>query len=83
MSLSHLENLAKEVHCIQRAVSRPLDREAAFYARSRGLGDAEARRLVIFAFVRDIVNRLPLQLLARGVEELFQRQLEGMLGSVP
>ena len=82
-STSHLENLAKEVHCIQRAVSRPLDREAAFYARSRGLGDAEARRLVIFAFVRDIVNRLPLQLLARGVEELFQRQLEGMLGSVP
>jgi Fe-S cluster assembly protein SufD len=78
---SHRESLAKQVHCTQRAVSQQIDEAAAFYIR-RGLGDAEARRRVILAFVRDMLNRLPLQPLARGVEEVLRRQLEPMLGSV-
>ena len=81
-STSHLENLANEVHCIQRAVGRKIDEAASLYIRSRGLRDAEARRLVMLAFVRDIVNRLPFRPLAGGVEELLERQLEGMLGSL-
>ena len=81
-STSQLENLAEEVHCIQRTVGRRIDEDAAFYIQSRGLGDAEARRLVILAFVRHMLKRLPLQPLTRGVDELLQRQLEGLLGSV-
>jgi Fe-S cluster assembly scaffold protein SufB len=52
------------------------------YVRSRGRGDAEARRLVIHAFVRGILKRLPLQPIALGLEELLQQQLESMMGSV-
>ena len=81
-STSHFENLAKEVNCSQRTVGRQIDEDAAFYVRSRGLGDEEARRLVILAFIRDMLSRLPLQPLARGVEELLKRQLEGGLGSM-
>jgi Fe-S cluster assembly protein SufD len=79
-STSRLENLAKEVNCSQRTVGRQIDKHAAFYIRSRGLGEAEARRLVILAFVHDMLNRLPLQTLARGVEKLLQPRIDGMIG---
>jgi Fe-S cluster assembly protein SufD len=82
-STSNLENFAKGVNFTQRFVGRQIDEEAAFYTQSRGMGDAEAHRLVILAFVRDMLNGLPLQSLTRGVKELLRQQLEGMLRSVP
>ena len=86
-STKHLEKLAKDAHCIQRRIIRRVDEEAGLpssaYAsvRSRGMGDVEARRLVIHAFVRGILKRLPLQPIALGLEELLQQQLESMIGS--
>jgi hypothetical protein len=41
----------------------------------------DARRLVIHAFVRGILERLPLQPIAVGLEELLRQQLESMIGS--
>jgi Fe-S cluster assembly protein SufD len=86
-STKHLEQLAKDAHCIQRRIIRRVDEEAGLpslaYAsvRSRGMGDVEARRLVIHAFVRGILKRLPLQPIALGLEELLQQQLESMIVS--
>lgn len=86
-STKHLEKLAKDARCIQRRIIRRVDEEAGLpspaytYVRSRGMGDAEARRLVIHAFVRGILKRLPLQPIAVGLEELLQQQLESMIGS--
>lgn len=80
-SISHFENLAKEGIYIQRAVDRQID-EDALYIRSRGLGRADARRLVILSFVRNMLKRLSLQPFTHRVEELLQQQLEGVLGSV-
>ena len=86
-STKHLEKLAKDAHCIQRRIIRRVDEEAGLpslaYAslRSRGIGDAEARRLVIHAFVRGMLKRLPFQPIAVGLEELLQQQLEHMIGS--
>jgi Fe-S cluster assembly protein SufD len=80
-STSHLENLAKEARCLQRAVGRKIQ-EDALYIRSLCLGETEARRLLILAFARNMLNRLRLQPLALGVEELLRRRLEGVLRSV-
>jgi Fe-S cluster assembly protein SufD len=86
-STKHLEQLAKDSHCIQRRIIRRVDEEAGLpssaYAsvRSRGMGDVEARRLVIHAFVRGILKRLPLQPIALALEELLQQQLDSMIGS--
>jgi Fe-S cluster assembly protein SufD len=74
-SISRLENSAKEVRCIQRAVSRQIDEYAARYIRSGGLPDAEARRMAVFDFVRNALTRLPLEPISRGVEELLHLQL--------
>jgi Fe-S cluster assembly protein SufD len=81
-STLHFENSARKAHCVQRVVARRMDEDASMYGRSRGLPDAEARRLVACDFVRNILKRLPLQPLAHGVEELLQEQLHAMLESV-
>jgi Fe-S cluster assembly protein SufD len=86
-STKHLEKLAKDAHCIQRRIIRRVDEEAGLpslayaYVRSRGMADAEARRLVTHAFVRGMLKRLPLQPIALGLEELLRHQLESMMGS--
>jgi Fe-S cluster assembly protein SufD len=86
-STKHLEKLAHDAHCIQRRIIRRVDEEAGLpslayaYVRARGMGDAEARRLAIHAFVRGMLKRLPLQPIAVGLKELFQPQLEHMIGS--
>jgi Fe-S cluster assembly protein SufD len=76
-STKHLEKLAKDAHCIQRRIIRRVDEEAGLHFRSRGMGDTEARRLVIRAFLRGILTRLPLQPIAAGLAELLEQQLDG------
>ena len=80
-STKHLEKLAKDAHCIQRRVIRRVDEGAQLYVRSRGTGDAEARRLVIRVFLRGMLKRLPLHPIAVGLEALLHQQLESMMGS--
>jgi Fe-S cluster assembly protein SufD len=79
-STKHLEKLANDAHCIQRRIIRRID-DTGLYIRSRGMGDAEARRLAIHAFLRGMLKRLPLQPIAVALEKLFQQQLERMTGS--
>jgi Fe-S cluster assembly protein SufD len=70
-----LEIFANDVKCTHGAAVGQLDDEALFYLRSRGLGDAEARRLLIRAFAADVLNRLPLDAVRPGVEARLQQQL--------
>ncbi len=48
-----------------------LDEEALFYLRSRGIGEAEARGLLIYAFASELVDRIK----AEPVRELVRREL--------
>jgi Fe-S cluster assembly protein SufD len=74
-----LEIFANDVKCTHGAAVGQLDEEALFYLRSRGLGDAEARRLLIHAFAADVLNRLPHDAVRAGVEERLQHQLARVL----
>jgi Fe-S cluster assembly protein SufD len=53
-----LEIFADDVRCTHGATVGQLDADAIFYLRSRGLGHAEARALLTFAFANDIVGRI-------------------------
>ena len=70
-----LEIFANDVKCTHGAAVGQLDDEAVFYLRSRGLGHAEARRLLIHAFAADVLNRMPIEAIRTGVEHVLQRQL--------
>jgi Fe-S cluster assembly protein SufD len=70
-----LEIFANDVKCTHGAAVGQIDEEALFYIRSRGLSDAEARRLLIHAFAADVLDRVPLAAVRSGVELRLQQQL--------
>jgi Fe-S cluster assembly protein SufD len=55
-----LEIYADDVKCTHGAAVGQVDGEAILYLRSRGLSAEEARGLLVFAFVRDMVDRIEL-----------------------
>jgi Fe-S cluster assembly protein SufD len=54
-----LEILADDVKCAHGAAVGDLDPESLFYLRSRGLPEAEARALLMRAFLEDAVAEIP------------------------
>jgi Fe-S cluster assembly protein SufD len=74
-----LEIFANDVRCTHGAAVGQLDDEALFYLRSRGLGDAAARQMLIHAFAADVLNRLPLAPVRAAVESRLRHQLAGAL----
>jgi Fe-S cluster assembly protein SufD len=70
-----LEIFANDVKCTHGAAVGQLDDEAIFYLRSRGLGESEARCLLIHAFAADVLNRMPLEFIRAGVEQVLQQRL--------
>jgi len=55
-SIPQLEILADDVKCRHGSTTGQLDANALFYLRSRGLGEAEARSLLTWAFASDLVE---------------------------
>ncbi|MEE2981630.1 MAG: SufD family Fe-S cluster assembly protein, partial [Pseudomonadota bacterium] len=53
-----LEIYADDVKCSHGATVGEIDDDALFYMRARGIGDDEARRLLVEAFVGEIVDRV-------------------------
>jgi Fe-S cluster assembly protein SufD len=72
-----LEIFADDVKCTHGATVGQLDLDQLFYLRSRGLGLAEARALLTFAFANDIIGRFKIAALQSRLEEelLAARQL--------
>ncbi len=75
-----LEILANDVRCTHAAAVAQIDPDQLFYLRSRGLGDATARRLVIEGFLSELVERFdessPLR---AGVADALERRLQLIL----
>jgi len=63
-----LEIFANDVKCTHGAAIGQLDEDALFYLRSRGLGHAEARAMLIHAFAGDIINRVKVAALQAQLE---------------
>lgn len=59
-----------DVKCSHGSTIGQLDAESLFYLRARGVGEAEARSLLIYAFASEIVERMkvePVKELLRGL----------------
>ncbi len=73
-----LEIYADDVKCTHGATIGQVDQEAIFYLRSRGIGHAEARRLLIQAFASEIIDRIKFEpLRARLRQALLLRLANG------
>lgn len=72
-----LEILADDVKCAHGAAVGRLDAGALFYLRSRGIPQAEAERLLTYAFAREVVDAVPAGPVRERVEGLLALKLPG------
>jgi Fe-S cluster assembly protein SufD len=66
-----LEIYADDVRCTHGATVGELDPKALFYLRSRGIPEALARKMLIFAFANDVVQGLRVESLKRHLESVL------------
>lgn len=57
-SKPELEIYADDVKCSHGSTTGQLDEKAVFYLRSRGMGEKQARELLVQAFVADVLEKL-------------------------
>jgi Fe-S cluster assembly protein SufD len=74
-----LEIYADEVVASHGATVGQLDEDAVFYLRSRGLPEADARRLLVSAFCRAVTDRLENQKMAGCISDMIDRAMPGTL----
>jgi Fe-S cluster assembly protein SufD len=68
-----LEIYADDVKCTHGATVGQIDEEAIFYLRSRGISEASARALLLYAFAGDMLQRMKLEPIRRHLEGLVTR----------
>ncbi len=74
-----LEIYADDVKCSHGATVGQIDKEAMFYLRSRGIGEKEARFLMLFAFANEIIRNIKTEALRDRIDELVDKRLRGEL----
>jgi Fe-S cluster assembly protein SufD len=78
-----LEIYADDVKCTHGATIGQIEGDALFYLRSRGIDEVSARKLLLFAFASECLDRMKQGPVRRHVEELINRCLFQMANSVP
>ncbi len=74
-----LEILNDDVKCSHGSTIGQIDEEALFYMRSRGIGDTQARSLLVYAFASEIVERMKIEPVREQIRRAMFRQMPGRL----
>ncbi len=74
-----LEIYADDVKCSHGATVGQLDMEAKFYMQSRGIGEREAKLLLMFGFAHDVIGHIKIDPLRERIDELVNKRLRGDL----
>ena len=77
-----LEIFAEDVKCAHGAAVGDLDTDSLFYLRSRGIPEAEARNLLIHAFVQDALAEIVREDLRAEMTALVEKALPSALEAV-
>lgn len=74
-----LEIYADDVKCSHGATVGQLDESALFYMRQRGISAREARLLLMFAFVNEVIDTIRLEALKDRLHHLVEKRFRGEL----
>jgi Fe-S cluster assembly protein SufD len=74
-----LEIYADDVKCSHGATIGQLDETAKFYMQSRGIPEAEAKLLLMFAFTNDVIENIRIHSLKDRIKLLVEKRLRGEL----
>lgn len=75
-----LEIYNDEVKCSHGATTGQLDNDALFYMRTRGIPEAEARTMLMQAFMIDVIDTVHIPGLQERLRHLVERRFSGTLG---
>lgn len=79
-SMPKLEIEANDVRCTHGATFTTYDEGQYFYLRSRGLNEAEAKRLLVRGFFQEVVNRVGQKVVVEHLMELVAQRMDQSLG---
>ncbi len=68
---------ANDVKCSHGATVGKIDAESLFYLRSRGISETEAKHLLMFAFVHEVVDSIHVKPLHKRLDELVEKRFSG------
>ncbi len=74
-----LEIYADDVRCSHGATIGQLDENALFYMRARGIAEKEARLLLMFAFINEVVDTIRIDALKDRLHLLVEKRFRGEL----
>lgn len=74
-----LEIYADDVKCSHGSTVGQLDENALFYMRARGISEKEARLLLMFAFVNDVIDTIRMDALKDRLHLLVEKRFRGEL----
>ena len=74
-----LEIYADDVKCSHGSTVGQLNEQALFYMRQRGISEAEARLLLKFAFVGEVIDSIRLEALRDCLHYLMEKRFRGEL----
>ncbi|MEZ4858969.1 MAG: Fe-S cluster assembly protein SufD [Flavobacteriaceae bacterium] len=75
-----LEIFADDVKCSHGCTIGQLDEDAMFYLRSRGIGEKEARALLMYAFANNILESVKIPELKKRINKLIANKIGVSLG---
>jgi Fe-S cluster assembly protein SufD len=78
-TMPFLEIYADDVKCSHGATVGQLDQEAMFYIRQRGVSEANARLLLMYAFAADIIDNISIEPLRERIDTMVKKRLRGEL----
>lgn len=74
-----LEIYNDDVKCSHGSTTGQLDPEAMFYLRQRGIGEENARMLLMYAFADEIASKIGIAPLRQRIEDMIKKRLQGEL----
>ena len=74
-----LEIYADDVKCSHGATVGQLDQQAMFYMRTRGIPESEARLLLMFAFMADVIDGIRIEPVRDRLRHLVEKRFRGEL----
>lgn len=74
-SKPQLEIYNDDVKCSHGATVGQLDPEAMFYIRQRGIGETEAKQLLMYAFANEVISKIKLEPLRDRIIDMVDKRL--------
>jgi Fe-S cluster assembly protein SufD len=69
-----LEIFADDVKCSHGATVGQLNKESMFYLRSRGIGEEQAKMILIYAFANDVLKNIKIEEIRNALETILSNR---------